>query len=99
MQRVDKTPVQPEQVDVRDRVAVDGPFAGPKALVGEDEYFAPAVVAGAASRVDRRGDERHPGDDARLALDVAVLRQQIRLGIAARQVPQRRGDLGQWPAV
>src|SRR5881227_2078755 len=76
VQRIDKPPEQPEQVDIGDRIAIDGPLAAAEALFGEPEDLAPAIVAGSAGRVDRRGDKRHPRDDPRFAIDIAVLRQQ-----------------------
>ena len=99
VQRIDKPPEQPEQVDIGDRIAIDGPLAAAKALFGEHEDLAPAIVAGAAGRVDRRGDKRHPRDDSGFAFDIAVLRQQPGLRVTPRQIPEGRRDLGQRPAV
>src|SRR5437763_8644351 len=77
VQRIDKPPEQPEQVDIGDRIAIDGPLAAAKALFGEPEDLAPAIVAGAAGRVDRRGDKRHPRIDSGFDLDFAVLLHMI----------------------
>src|SRR5215470_880602 len=68
VERDHEAPVQPEQVDVGDRIAIYCPIVRPEPLLGERENLMPTLVADAPRRVDRRGGERHPRDDPGLCL-------------------------------
>src|SRR5215469_2675737 len=95
---IDKAPIKPEQMNVGDRIALDGPFPATQAPLGDVEYFTPPLGTDAPGRVDRRGDERHPRDRLRLLFETAA-RPQARLGETLGQIIQDPRDFGQRPAV
>src|SRR3954451_6085520 len=85
VQRVDKAPIEAKELDIGDRIALDRPLPSPQPTLGDAEHLPPALDAEAADRMDRRGDERHPGQPPRLGLDTAV-RPQAGRGEALCQV-------------
>jgi hypothetical protein len=97
-ERADEAPIQPEQVNVGDRIARSNrPIAISEPFVGDLEHLDRTLAAGAPRRMHGRGDERHPGDNLRLGVDVAG-RPQICRRKAAGEVVQHRCDFGKRPA-
>src|SRR5207237_5473395 len=74
LHRIHKAPVEPKQMDVGDRIALECPLpaAQPQPALGDAEHLPPAFDADPASRVDRRGDERHPCYCLRLGFETAL---------------------------
>ena len=86
-------------MDVGDRVAAaDRPLVVAEALVGQLVDRAGMVEPLPSRRMDGRGDERHPGDDLRLGLDVAV-RQELGGRKALGEIEQDAGHFGEPPSV
>ena len=93
MKRIGEPPIQPEQIDVGDRIAADRPAIAQAPVCNAIDLFG-IVHPALPRRMQGGGNEGHPGNHLRLRLDIAS-RQQSGVGKTPRKIKQDRGDLGQ----
>ena len=92
--RAAKAPEQAKQVDVGDRIRPDRPLVPAQPLFRDPIHRLRVLGTLLAGGMQGGGGERHPRDDMRLGVQVAV-RKQLRRRIALCEVVQDGGNLGQ----
>src|SRR5882724_11403044 len=70
LQRIPETPEQPEEMNVRDRIAPDRPRKRAQPPIRHRIDLARMLEPLSPRRMHARGKERHPGNGLRLGLDV-----------------------------
>src|SRR5580692_5304367 len=98
LHRAHKAPIEPKQMDIRDRIALDRPLPAAQPPLGDAEDLFPALDADPTRRVDRRGNERHPRYRLRLGLETSR-GPQSRLRKTLGQIVEDRRHFGQPPTV
>src|SRR5580692_857202 len=98
LHRAHKAPIEPKQMDIRDRIAVDRPLPAAQPPLGDAEDLFPALGTDPPGRVDRRRDERHPRYRLRLGFEAAD-GPEPGLRKAFSKIIEDCRDFGQRPAV
>ena len=84
-ERIEKPPIEPEQMNVGDRIFLAERPSCAQAPVGDAIDDLRMIEPALPRRMQRRGDEGHPGDRLCLGLDIAK-RQQPRVREAPREI-------------
>src|SRR5579883_3568517 len=83
---------------VGDRIGADRPLLLAQPPIRDGVDLCGCLGPKPARRMERRGDEGHPGDHLRLGLDI-TWRQERSLRITTREKEQDGGDLGEGPPI